>query len=97
MTATCGVTAPPRMTISGEVSDFGPFLIRQKCMTSSQQNQITSYRRFYKSHVQCDFCGQLTRGRLFPSERVVRCGSCGRVLHGEAPQIGLQNPTDDCA
>ncbi len=95
MTATYEVMALPRMTISGEVSALGAFLIGKTCMTSRRETQIANYRRFYKSHVQCDFCGQLTRGRLFPSERVVRCGSCDRVLHSEAPQIGLQNPTDD--
>jgi len=38
------------------------------------------YRRHYPSHIVCELCGELTRGRVYENRREVRCGSCARVL-----------------
>ena len=32
--------------------------------------------RHYPRHVPCDFCGQLTRGRVHKPNSVVQCGAC---------------------
>ena len=46
----------------------------------THNNERATYARFYATHVPCDYCGELTRGRLHAGERVVRCGGCGRVI-----------------
>ena len=42
------------------------------------------YTNFYTDddgHVECDFCGQLTRGRVYDDEpNLVYCGSCHGLL-----------------
>jgi hypothetical protein len=38
------------------------------------------YVRFYVEFVDCDFCGEATRGRVYDGEQEVVCGSCGSVL-----------------
>ena len=38
------------------------------------------YEQHYDRHVSCDFCGQLTRGRIWEGEKEVKCGSCHHVL-----------------
>ena len=32
--------------------------------------------RYYPRHVPCDFCGQLTRGRVHKHKAAVQCGAC---------------------
>ncbi len=36
--------------------------------------------RFYVDYIDCDFCGQPTRGRVYDSTQEVTCGSCGKIL-----------------
>ena len=38
------------------------------------------YVRFYEEHIECDFCGQHTRGRVYDGTQCVVCGSCGHTL-----------------
>jgi len=38
------------------------------------------YRRHYPSHIACEYCGALTRGRVYENRREVHCGSCTHVL-----------------
>lgn len=35
------------------------------------------YVRFYDDFVECDFCGQLTRGRVYEGSQKIECGACG--------------------
>jgi len=35
------------------------------------------YVRFYDDFVECDFCGQLTRGRVYEGSQQIECGACG--------------------
>lgn len=37
------------------------------------------YVRFYAKHIECNFCGELSRGRIYDSMQMVVCGSCGGV------------------
>ena len=39
-----------------------------------------SYHRFYKGFIECDFCGQQTRGRVYSGSHEVKCGACHAVL-----------------
>lgn len=41
---------------------------------------VKRYVRFYKDFVECDFCGQQTRGRVYEGSQQVTCGSCSAVL-----------------
>lgn len=43
-------------------------------MSSPQFVQI------YAKHIECDFCGQLTRGRVYQGSNVVVCGACNKPL-----------------
>jgi hypothetical protein len=44
------------------------------------------YIRYYPRHIECDFCGQMTRGRIWRSDpSKVVCGSC----HSELLPINL--------
>ena len=36
--------------------------------------------RFYAEYIDCDFCGQPTRGRVYDSTQEVTCGACGQIL-----------------
>ena len=36
--------------------------------------------RFYVDYIDCDFCGQPTRGRVYDRTQEVTCGSCGQIL-----------------
>ena len=41
----------------------------------------TPYERYYKEYINCDFCGQQTRGRVYDDEpEKAYCGSCNRVI-----------------
>ena len=39
-----------------------------------------SYNRFYEGFIECDFCGQQTRGRVYSGSHKVLCGACHAVL-----------------
>jgi NAD-dependent dihydropyrimidine dehydrogenase PreA subunit len=43
-------------------------------------NHSPSFVRFYEEHIECDFCGQHTRGRVYDGTQCVLCGSCGHTL-----------------
>jgi hypothetical protein len=38
------------------------------------------YVRFYDDFVECDFCGQLTRGRVYEGQQKIECGACGSAF-----------------
>tara|TARA_R100001129_G_C5169762_1_gene204466 strand:- start:269 stop:484 length:216 start_codon:yes stop_codon:yes gene_type:complete len=39
-----------------------------------------SYYNFYEAFIECDFCGQQTRGRVYTGSDNVKCGACDAVL-----------------
>ena len=39
-----------------------------------------SYYNFYEGFIECDFCGQQTRGRVYNGSSEVKCGACHAVL-----------------
>jgi hypothetical protein len=39
-----------------------------------------SYYNFYEGFINCDFCGQQTRGRVYNGSHEVKCGACHAVL-----------------
>ena len=41
---------------------------------------MSDYVQIYDRHIECDFCGQLTRGRVYKGTNVVVCGSCNKPL-----------------
>ncbi len=42
---------------------------------------MVDYEQYYDRHVECDFCGQMTRGRIWAEEPTkVKCGACHHVL-----------------
>jgi hypothetical protein len=48
------------------------------------------WRHHYNYYVECDFCGQLTRGRVYESAKTkVRCGACDRCI---ASAVTLPDP-----
>lgn len=48
----------------------------------------SNFSPHYSEHVECDWCGQHTRGRVYEHKPdVVVCGSCGGLL--------LELPRDD--
>lgn len=41
----------------------------------------SDYNRYYNNFVECDFCGQLTRGRIYEKKKTeVRCGACSHTI-----------------
>ena len=38
------------------------------------------YVRFYRDYVECDWCGQLTRGRVYEGSQEIVCGACEGVM-----------------
>ena len=38
------------------------------------------YYNFYEGFIECDFCGQQTRGRVYNGSSEVKCGACHAVL-----------------
>jgi len=43
-------------------------------------NTPVDYKPWYTDLVPCDFCGQLTRGRVYAGANQVVCGSCNTVI-----------------
>lgn len=42
---------------------------------------MLEYTQYYTRHVECDFCGQMTRGRRWATNpHKILCGSCGGEL-----------------
>jgi hypothetical protein len=51
------------------------------------------YVRFYDDFVECDFCGQLTRGRVYEGSQKITCGACHTPFfefHTEPGMITLE-------
>ena len=40
----------------------------------------SNYYNFYEAFIECDFCGQQTRGRVYGKSVNVICGACDAVL-----------------
>jgi len=39
------------------------------------------YNQYYNKHIECDFCGQMTRGRIWSEDPYkIKCGSCHHIL-----------------
>lgn len=59
-----------------------PFVCRRKgCLLVGQQfNGEYPFVRFYAEYIECDFCGEPTRGRVYDGEQEVVCDSCHRSL-----------------
>jgi hypothetical protein len=59
-----------------------PFMCRRKgCSFVGQRfNGGYPFVRFYAEYIECDFCGEPTRGRVYDGEQEVVCGSCNRAL-----------------
>ncbi len=38
------------------------------------------YVRFYKDFIECDFCGEHTRGRVYEGSQEIVCGACNATL-----------------
>ena len=47
--------------------------------------------RFYKDYIECDFCGQLTRGRVYEDSQEIVCGSCNASMF----EFGTTEPDID--
>ena len=50
-------------------------------MSSEWPNNVVKlpkkdYVRFYDDFVECDFCGQQTRGRVYEGSQQIVCGAC---------------------
>lgn len=43
--------------------------------------QSRRYVRFWPEHIECDFCGSLTRGRVYEDSGEVSCGACDSVIY----------------
>lgn len=39
-----------------------------------------NFERYYIDFIECDFCGQSTRGRVYPHSLSVLCGACHKPL-----------------
>ena len=37
--------------------------------------------RFYKDYIECDFCGQMTRGRVYEGAQEIVCGTCNIAIY----------------
>ena len=40
-----------------------------------RKDEERPYVRFYRDFIECDFCGQLTRGRVYEDSQEITCGS----------------------
>jgi len=42
---------------------------------------MRNYKRYYVVHTECEWCGQHTRGRIYPTNPTsVICGSCNKEI-----------------
>ena len=39
-----------------------------------------NFKRYYIDFIECDFCGQSTRGRVYPHSLSGLCGACHKPL-----------------
>jgi len=47
------------------------------------------YWRYYENHINCDWCGALTRGRVYKGRTDVSCGSCDRQLKELSKKLSI--------
>ena len=52
------------------------------------------YVRFYRDFIECDFCGQLTRGRVYEDSQEITCGSCHSTLWEFEDDIAISFESD---
>jgi hypothetical protein len=53
----------------------------------------SDYTRHHAAFIECDFCGSLTRGRIYKVEpEIVRCGACHRAIQTINPSQDEQKP-----
>jgi hypothetical protein len=53
----------------------------------------SDYTRHHPAFIECDFCGSLTRGRIYKVEpEIVRCGACHRAIQTINPSQDEQKP-----
>lgn len=59
-----------------------PFMCRRKGYSFVVHvfNAARRFVRFYSEYIECDFCGQPTRGRVYDQTQEVTCGACGQIL-----------------
>ena len=54
---------------------------------------IEDYTRHHAAFIECDFCGSLTRGRIYKVEpEIARCGACHRAIQTINPSQDEQKP-----
>ena len=41
---------------------------------------METYWRYYVKHIDCDWCGKQTRGRVYENRTDVICGACKKQL-----------------
>lgn len=41
---------------------------------------LQKWVKFYRDYIECDFCGQLTRGRVYDGCQEIVCGACNSVM-----------------
>jgi hypothetical protein len=57
------------------------------------------YVRFYRDYVECDWCGQLTRGRVYEGSQEIVCGACSSVMfefETTEEEITFELDEDEC-
>ena len=53
----------------------------------------SDYTRHHPAFIECDFCGSLTRGRIYKVEpEIARCGACHRAIQTINPSQDEQKP-----
>jgi ribosomal protein S27E len=59
-----------------------PFMCRRKgyLLVVHVFNAARRFVRFYAEYIECDFCGEPTRGRVYDQTQEVICGACGKIL-----------------
>lgn len=60
------------------------------------KNKQPEYKRHHPAFIECDFCGSLTRGRIYDVEpETVRCGACHRAIQTIEPAETLKKSNVD--
>ena len=59
-----------------------PLMCRRKgySFVGQRFNGEYPFVRFYAEYIECDFCGEPTRGRVYDQTQEVICGACGKIL-----------------
>ena len=59
-----------------------------------RKDEERPYVRFYRDFIECDFCGQLTRGRVYEDSQEIICGSCHATLWEVEDDIAISFESD---